>query len=259
VTPVGDGSVPRALSLSWKLLLNATLLLAPALVLGLLAPVLGIALWVGSGKAALLAAAGVAVVLAAQILWAGAYPEWPLNQLLLHRLRNRCRPRQTGVPHDWIETARMVEWVPRENWAATQLDTAEDVMLIRVNHWGVEMEGDAARYQVPASSIIDVEVESIRPTGCFHWLHFVILTVRGENGPMEFPLSFRDHKLGRLRSSHRQRQAYDLSQMIRAVATGGEMTYRVDIRHEVTTQRAYSQTANSAAGSVNPYAAPRAV
>jgi len=259
VTTRTDACAGRVLSLGWKLFLNAALMLMPVLMFGLLAPIIGFGVFSGSSKAMLLAIIGIVVVLVAQIAWAGTYPEWPTNQLLLRRLRNQCRLRRNRSRRDWIEAARMVEWVPRDNWSATKLDTAEDVMLIRVGDDGVEMEGDRSHYLFPPASIIDVEVESIRPVGCFHWLHYVVLTVRTEGGPMEFPLSYRDHKLGRLRSSHRQRQTHQLRQAICGVATGGELTYSYNRNDSAYSDLAHTQIAGPVQDRLNPYAAPRSV
>ena len=182
IEPVAATSAGRVLTLSWKLLLNASLLLIPMIIVGSFAPILALVLWFGSGKTVLAAAIAIPVIFATQIAWAGTYPEWPMNQWLVWRLRRSCRTRATSDHPkddelDWIESARMVEWVPREHWNATKLDTAADVMLIDVGDGGVTLEGDFASYRFPPASIIDVDVESIRPTGCFHRLHFVVLTV----------------------------------------------------------------------------------
>lgn len=258
VRPIASSQAGRVLTLGWKLMLNASLLLMPVgMVVVLFIPIFGLALLIGTSQSLLLAAVAIPVVLVAQVTWAGTYPEWPMNQLLLWRLRRACRSRLGDQYSDWIDQARMVEWVPRENWSATKLDTAEDVMLMRVDESGVRMEGDFFQYDFPSASIIDAEFESIRPTGCFHSLHFMVITVRTPDGPMEFPIAFRDHKLGQLRSRHRYQQTHELCQSIRSVATGGDFSY-VDPAHRGVAVPAGRVTAANA-GSANPYAAPRAL
>ena len=284
ITPVPEREAGRVLTLGWKLLLNASLLLVPVLMVGLVSPLFALSLWVGSGRALLASAVVLPLIVVAQVSWAGTYPEWPMNQLLVRRLRRSCRSRLRGMPAggqhpqgpveqgpveqgpepNWIETARLVEWVPRENWNATKLDTAEDVMLIHVDRWGVAMEGDFSRYRFPAASIIDVGVESVRPTGCFHRLHFVVLTVRTADGPLEFSLAYRDHRLGGLRSRHRRRQTEELCGEIRCIATGGDFSYRDPdgdrlMRPDIAHVGVDTPAAQNAAVRRNPYAAPRSL
>ncbi|QDV47369.1 hypothetical protein Enr13x_72780 [Stieleria neptunia] len=272
ITPVPEREAGRVLTLGWKLLLNASLLLVPVLMVGLVCPLFALSLWIGSGRALLASAVVLPLVVVAQVSWAGTYPEWPMNQWLVRRLRRSCRSRSRGTDErrlHWIETARLVEWVPRENWNATKLDTAEDVMLIHVDGRGVEMEGDFSRYRFPAASIIDVHVESVRPTGCFHRLHFVVLTARTEEGPLEFSLAYRDHRLGGLRSRHRQRQTEELCGEIRRIATGGDFSYRdPDLDRPAGDRQLHRDPAHvgveapagqKAAVRLNPYAAPRSL
>jgi hypothetical protein len=273
VTATENGG-QAVLSLGWKLFLNASLLLMPVIMLGLSMPIFGIGVLWGSGPTVLFAAASLVVALATQFTWAGTYPEWPMNRLLVRRLRQACRSREaswspaSGRRRRWIESARMVEWVPRDNWGAMRLDTAEDVMFIRVDDHGVEMEGDLSFYHFPPASIIDVEVQSIRPAGCFHTLHFVILTLRSADGPIEFPLSYRDHTLGRMRSSQRLRQTHELAQAIRSVSTGGDLMFSdpdSDPDSDPGSGRRMLDAAHIGArgpvvgSQINPYAAPRSI
>ena len=159
------------------------------------------------------------------------------------------RSRDADFEVDWFRAEpRMVEFVPRQNWGATRLETAEDIMLIRVDRHGVHMEGDVARYHFPAGSIIDVATESIRPVGCLHVLYYVVLTVRTHDGPMEFPLSYRDHGIGQLSSGARYGHALSLCQSISQIATGGDFTYCDPGHTELPPPRCD-----------NPFAVPRAV
>ncbi|QEF96085.1 hypothetical protein Mal15_01110 [Stieleria maiorica] len=267
VTPVPEPHAGRVLTLGWKLMLNASLLLAPVLMVGFVSPLFLLSAWVGSGIALLPAAVLVPLIIVAQISWAGTYPEWPMNQWLVRRLRRSLRRRradqEAGAGQlDWIQTARLVEWVPRENWNATMLDTAEDVMLIRVDAFGVAMEGDYSRYRFPPASIIDVGVESVRPAGCFHRLHFVVVTVRTAEGPLEFALAYRDHRLGGLRSRSRWRQTQQLCDDIRSIATGGDFSYCDDdvcARSDSQHVGPGGPAGESVRPRLNPYAAPRSL
>ncbi|MCA9140481.1 MAG: hypothetical protein KDB00_27105 [Planctomycetales bacterium] len=268
IEPVDDAHRGRVLTLGWKLLLNLSLMIIPVVLAGVFMPLLALVALVGSGKVLLLSAVAIPVAFAAQVSWAGTYPEWPMNQLLVWRLRRSCRRRMCGrSQQSWIDSARMVEWVPRENWSATKLDTARDVMLIDVSESGVRMEGDFATYTLPCASIIDVEVESIRPKGCFHCLHFVVITVRTEDGPTEFPLAYRDHQLGRLRSTHRMNQTQSLCQQIRNIATGGDFSF-IDPEYDRRDRRdpsllrvdqAACKVSQSTGDRMNPYATPRSL
>ena len=276
IEPLADREAGRVLSLRWKLLLNFSLLMIPAIMVGLFAPIVGLVMWIGSGKTVLAAAIAIPTVFAAQVSWAGTYPEWPMNRWLTWRLRRSCRNRLGDRHVNWIDSARMVEWVPRDNWGATKLDTAKDVMLIQVDETGVRMEGDFARYHFPPGSIIDVEVDSVRPTGCFHRLHFMVLTVRSIDGPIEFPLAFRDFRLGSLRSRQRLSQTDALCRSIRGIATGGDFSYygpegerhaRIENGHGIDrtsadqtgADRTGANRSGVLAASDNPYAAPRSV
>lgn len=252
IQPLPADDAGRALTLGWKLFLNASLLLMPMLMIGLLIPLIPLAAWFGIRQALTVAASGLVIVLIAQVAWAGNYPEWPMNQILLRRLHRTCKQRQTD---DWTHTARMVEWVPRENWQTTKLDSAQDVMLIRVTDSGIDLEGDFARYHFPGESIIDVEIESIRPSGCFHRLHFVVVIARTADGPIEFPLAYRDYSWGNLRSQRRLDQTRLLADSIRTIATGGDWTYAES--HQFDDPHATPPPPMNS--SKNPYAAPRAV
>ncbi len=238
------------MSTGWKIWLNLALIALPMLFGLLAAPVVLIGIWLGWGSAPWLLAISLLGVLGGQVMWAGSYPEWPMNLWLLGRLRNACRRRGCGR---WIETARMVEWVPRQRWTQTRLDTAEDVMLIRVAGHGIEMEGDRFRYHFPPASILDAHVESLRPSGCFHRLHFVTLTVRSERGPREFPLAFRDHRWSELRSSRRRDVTETLCRRVREIATGGDHFFS-DPDWIDPPQRRVAKPKRRLR---NPYAAPR--
>lgn len=250
IRAVSPRSGRRVMSLGWKVLLNLALVALPMLISLLALPVLMMGVWLDWRNLPWLAGICLVSVLSAQVMWAGSYPEWPMNQWLLVRLRKACRRRRSAP---WIETARMAEWVPRERWTETRLDTAEDILLIRVSDRGIEMEGDRYHYDFPAGAIIDAHVESLRPSGCFHRLHFVILTVRTKRGPLEFPLAYRDHRWSELRSSRRRRATTALCERIGDIATGGDNDFK-DPSYSGSRRAAVTAPKS---GTLNPYAAPR--
>lgn len=254
ITPNEYGGDPQVLTLAWNLLGNSIILATPLLIIAA-------AVLTGQVIARITSVSGLSTFLPSlvcaigiQVAWAGAFPEWPGNQLLAFRMRRLARRRGSR------DSYRMVEWVPRENWQAVKLETASDLMLIHVSETGVLMEGDRQNYDFPSASIIDASVHSVRPTGCFHAMHYVILTVRTASGPMEFPIAFRDPRLGRLRSSARRREAFELQSRIAAIATGSDFSFSLqDSVAEQDTDRGTEQLPPFASQLANPYAAPRSV
>ncbi|MEL6105096.1 MAG: hypothetical protein AAFU85_03635 [Planctomycetota bacterium] len=248
ITTLSSG---RALTTAWAL--GSTLFIGLTPVLMTTAPVLllsSLAVWVPQ----LWTAAAVGAAVSASLLllgyWLISYPEWPANQGLRKRLVRAIRrrdPREIAAEEP-LGAQRMVEWVPRDNWIATELETASDVMLIRVDECGIDMEGDKQRYRFPAAAIIDVGVESTRPAGCFHQMHFVVLWLRTETGPIEFPIAYRDHGLSSLASKIRYQDAMELCQRIANIATGGDFSYQHST-HETPSRPAHQP--------LNPFAAPR--
>ncbi|MCG8650918.1 MAG: hypothetical protein MI861_13855 [Pirellulales bacterium] len=158
--------------------------------------------------------------LSVQLLLVFVYPEWPLNQLLCWRLRQSIQFHANPLVSPGVENLRVVELVPRERWRKLALDTATDLMLMRIDERGVWMTGDRREYSLPSESILGAELHSLKPSGWFTPAHMVILVVRTADGPLELPISYRDHGLGSLRSSRRRRQALDLAQRIMRIAKG---------------------------------------
>jgi hypothetical protein len=158
--------------------------------------------------------------LAAQFVVVFVYPEWPMNRRLSARLRRHVADR-TDRPN-WVTDPdlRVVELVPRERWNRLLLDTATDLLLLRVDSAGVMMEGDCDRYALPAESILGVELESIRPSGWFTDTHMVVIYARTDAGPVELPISYRDHQFGGLRNLRRRDQAMELVHRITNIAKG---------------------------------------
>ena len=267
------------LSLKSKLMFSAMLMLMPLGFLLLALVVLAVERVLLPGRAGMLDPIIVLVaVLGLEVMWARAYPEWPLNQILAWRLRRSLRSRYQCPDQAWIDSARMVEWVPRENWCASKLDTAQDVMLVRIDNRGLQLEGDRYRIEIPADSILHAQLESTRPGGCFHQLFFINLVVRTQIGPIEIPLSLRDHGLGHLRAASRKRENESLCQSIQNIATANEFALTnpydggaifCDHPHdempapasapksEYSRKSVLSTKSGSTSSSVNPYQAPR--
>ncbi len=184
----------------------------------------------------------------AQFVIVFVYPEWPMNRRLSARLRRHVADR--GDRSNWATDpdVRVVELVPRERWNKLLLDTATDLLLLRVDSAGVMMEGDCDRYELPAASILGVELESIRPSGWFTDTHMVIIYARTEAGPVELPISYRDHQFGALRNLRRRDQAMELVHRINSIAKGQQF-------HPLTT--AAESPLEIPSVDANPYAPPQ--
>lgn len=156
-----------------------------------------------------------------QILLLLVYPEWPLNLLLCARLRRHVSRRRDRLVDDkQLETARVVEWVPRESIGRQSLETAKDLMLIVVDEDGIWMSGDAAEYALPKEAILSVEVETVRNSGWYTPSHMVVLEIRTQNRIQELMITYRDYTLGHLASRKRRREAEELAQSIEEIACG---------------------------------------
>ncbi|MEM0925151.1 MAG: hypothetical protein AAGJ83_03865 [Planctomycetota bacterium] len=254
--PLTDSENGGVLSFRWKLLLNFVMVCIPALMSLALLPVAWISASSQNWVISYVLPAAMVIAFAAQIRWAICYPEWPMNLFLTKRLRGvwRRRTKRGDVPSFTerlqFDRARMVEWVPRERWSATRLDTAEDVMLICPHANGLTFLGEKAIYDVPSAALIDVHIESVRPKGCFHLLHFAILTARTERAPIEFPIALRDHTFGNLRSSRRFRETLRLVEDIESRRLGDSMSdpFVWKLRNERSSSRP-----REIKGTTNPY------
>ena len=178
------------------------------------------------------------------------YPEWPHNLRLCGRLRRKltvdaCGPFPPLVSPLDPET-RMVEWVPRDRWQRVCLDTAVDLMVMKVESSGIRMQGDHHRFDLPASSILQATVESVRPRGWFCKTHIVVLHVQASSGVIELPISYRDHSIGSLSSRKRREVAETLADQISGIARGVAWPDPID-------------RSPPPRPSLNPYAAPAIV
>ncbi len=170
------------------------------------------------------------------------YPEWPINLRLCHQLRNRVGERD----NDW-RSGRIVELVPRERWQKAALETAIDLLLFNIDKYGITMNGDRFRYELPGESILGSEVKSIKPTGWLCSVHFVVIFVRCQDGVIDLPIAYRDFQLGSLRSSRRLQAANELAAEIQLIARGAEQQPFSTPLAEVPRHQPLSN---------NPYAAP---
>ena len=242
----------RVLTLPWILASTLLIGLAPAIMTAIPLLLLGVLsilmpqLWSTWPIAAGVTGSGLLLA-----YWLAAYPEWPSNRCLHWRLaRAVSRRPQEATLVTKEAPLRMAEWVPRENWTASRLETAADVALIEVDSRGVRMEGDQGRYLFPPESIIDVSVESIRPAGCFHQMHFAVIVARTLEGPQEYPIAYRDHGIATLSTESRKRDAMELCRQIASIARGGDFIYR---------DRSHEMPANPRRRSLNPFAAPQTI
>ncbi|MEM9367375.1 MAG: hypothetical protein AAGD07_15395 [Planctomycetota bacterium] len=150
------------------------------------------------------------------------YEWWPLNQLYCARFRRRLASRGDAwvVPHD--VHARVVELVPRDRWNKMKLETATDIMLMRMDSDGIVMEGDRRRYAFTPESILSAMPYQTSVPGSFTTLYSAVMYVRTPQGPIEIPLFYRDMDLGQLRSSRRRADRDRLVEAINAIARGNE-------------------------------------
>lgn len=180
-----------------------------------------------------------------------AYPEWPLNCVFCRQFLRSVERRDDPFLSPFDPRIRVVELVPRNRWHKKFcLDTATDLMMIRVDQQGVWMQGDHDRYELPAESILGAELESTRPPGCYPMFR-VTLYVRTPTGPIDLPISYRDHKWGSLRSSQRRAQAESLAAQINGIAKGH--------RYRPLQSPIIDHQPRTASWSANPYAAPASI
>lgn len=148
------------------------------------------------------------------------YPEWPLNQVFCGQLRRSIARRSAPSRSSCRTDSRVVELVPRSRWNKKLcLDSATDLMTLQIDTRGVWMQGDRHDYELPAESILGVELERSRPPGSYP-LYRVTIYVRTESGTVELSVSHRDYRWGALRSSRRLDQATDLAEQIKGIAKG---------------------------------------
>ncbi|QDT12478.1 hypothetical protein [Planctomycetes bacterium K23_9] len=175
-------------------------------------------------------------LLALQFCLLCVYPEWPINRSLCRKLRRSVFARIDRPSWTKDSTGRVVELVPREKWRGSHFETATDLMVLHLHCDGLAMEGDRDHYDLPSDSILDAQIEEIRPAGWLAPLPMIVITARTQKGVVELPIAFRDHGLGDLRPSRRRDQAIALVDQINAVASGAVFssdyqTPRVDRWH----------------------------
>ncbi len=202
ITPVNDRHPRRLLSLS-NLLLHSILLIAfqASWMVWMFLGLWLLHVQTMLAAAVLLLASGW---LCMQFVMVFVYPEWPLNRMLSWRLVQRVRERVGPLVSPADDDVRVVELVPRERWRTLSLETATDLMLIRVDGDGVWMTGDRHEYELPCESILGAEFHSVIPSGWFTATYMAIIFLRSEAGQIELPISYRDHGFGSLRGSRRR-------------------------------------------------------
>lgn len=197
---------------------------------------------------AAMACATIAIaLLALQCFVVVVYPEWPINGWLCNQLRLAINDR-TNKP-DWVcDDSRVVELVPRERWDRASFETATDLLLIHVDESGVRLEGDCHRYNLPADSILGADLHILRPPGWITSTAMVIIIAKTDQGPIELPISYRDHGYGSLLFSARQSHAIELADAISRIAKGDQFQ---PIENDIVPFVLPVST--------NPYAAPRTI
>ena len=246
ITPVGRGQSGNILGLA-SLLLSSALLIAlqAGWVLAMFTGLLMLSINTVAATIILLIALGW---LCLQFALVFMYPEWPLNRLLSLRIYRSVGARPNPLVSPAADDVRVVELVPRARWHKLALETATDLMLIRVDKEGVWMSGDRCEYSLPRDSILGAELHRVTPSGWFTATHMVIVCVRTDQGQIELPLAYRDHRLGSLRSSQRRVQAARLLASILEIANGHRYQPPIEPPRSVTSQ--------SQRWSGNPFQAP---
>lgn len=150
-----------------------------------------------------------------------AFPGCSMDRQLCRRLLKTVELRDKPVVSPFDPDTRVVELVPRDRWQGKLcLDTATDLMMIRVDESGLWMKGDWFRYELPAESLLCAHVENLRSPGGFYQIFMIVVQVRTVDGTIELPISYRDHRWGCLRSSARFDQANQLADRINSVSKG---------------------------------------
>ena len=250
VTPINPNEACRVMS-TFSLIRNATKLVLFQTSWILFAIAGAVAIASDTHLVALLGLASWSVAVAmmlGQFCLVFVYPEWPINLSLCRSLRVAVANRSDRA--DWADERcenRIVELVPRDRWSKASLDTATDLLLIRIDEYGIQLEGDCDRYELPCESILGAELVSMRPPGWFTSTNMVVITVKTLDGPIELPIAYRDHRFGSLRNSRRRLAAIKLTEQINRIAVGSDFQLSVPI-DAVDELRPVS---------MNPYASPR--
>jgi hypothetical protein len=249
ITPVGRGQSGNVLGLA-SLLLSSALLIASQAgwVLAMFAGLLMLSINAAAATIMLLIALAW---LCLQFALVFMYPEWPLNRLLALRVCRSVEARPNPLVSPTEGGVRVVELVPRTRWHKLALETATDLMLIRVDDKGVWMSGDRCEYSLPRDSILGAELHRVTPSGWFTATHMVIVYVRTDDGQIELPVAYRDHGIGSLRSSQRCAHAAELLASILEIANGH--------RYQPPTEPPRRVVSQAPRWSGNPFQAPTSI
>lgn len=200
--------------------------------------------------AAVLSGGLIAIV---QLTIVGRYEEYPFHLLLARRLRRVIAGRRNPVVDPSDNRARFCEIVPQERWKRLRLETASDLVWIRIDENGVWMEGDRNRYHFGPSSILGAIPQSFTPAGGWTQLHAAMIYVRTTDGPEEIPLVYRDFRFANMKSSQRRHQRDGMVDAICQIARGSEYE-----PIHLPPQTSPSQTMVAPIDN-NPYAPPQAM
>ncbi len=191
------------------------------------------------------------LIAATQLMIVCRYEEYPFHLLLARRLRRVIAGRRNPVVHPNEEGSRFCEIVPQERWNRLRLETATDLVWVRIDGDGVWMEGDRHRYHFGPSSILGAIPQSFTPAGGWTQLHAALIYVRTPDGPEEIPLVYRDFRFANMNSSDRRLQRDAMVDAICEIARGSEYEPIY-----VPTATNPSQAPDTSASN-NPYAPPR--
>lgn len=191
------------------------------------------------------------LIAATQLMIVCRYEEYPFHLLLARRLRRVIAGRRNPVVRPNEDGTRFCEIVPQERWNLLRLETASDLVWVRIDNNGVWMEGDRNRYHFGPSSILGAIPQSFTPAGGWTQLHAAMIYVRTPDGPEEIPLIYRDFQFANMKSSERRRQRDAMVNAICEIARGSE--YEPIYVPTATNPSQASDTP----GNNNPYAPPR--
>ncbi|WDQ14708.1 hypothetical protein [Rhodopirellula sp. P2] len=186
-----------------------------------------------------------------QLTIVSRYEEYPFHLLLARRLRRVIAGRRCPVVRPSDQGSRFCEIVPQERWNRLRLETASDLVWVRIDENGVWMEGDRNRYHFAPSSILGAIPQSFTPAGGWAQLHAAMIYVRTENGPEEIPLVYRDFRFASMKSADRRRQRDTMVDAICEIARGSEYE-PICVPGETNPSKVTTSNIDN-----NPYAPPR--
>lgn len=199
------------------------------------------------------AAIAAITVGAFQMLIVTRYEEYPFHWLLARRLRRVIAKRRHAIVEPRDVSSRFCEVVPKDRWKLLRMETAADLVYVRIDEDGVWMEGDRQRYHFPPKCILGAMPQSFSPAGGWTQLHAAMIYVRTMDGPEEIPVIYRDFSFAEMGSGERRRQRDQMVEAVCEIARGSEYE-PISMPEDV---RELAEPAGT--DSLNPYAPPRMV